>query len=152
MSRLRKIRPAAGLSGRIEYTGSYEVLGWPPGLEVVVVDVQGHKATVRDHDGREHAFSLFPLRIRPVSAPPPICTIRLTRDGPCMRALLVADLHEGESECVLVPPPFGKAQEEAAGDLAAILLETRLGIVPLQLPRVDRDGEEWKRSSEEPPC
>jgi hypothetical protein len=63
MARLRKIKPAAGLSGRIEYTGSYEVPGWPGGLEVVVVDVQGDAATVRDLEGRERAFSLWQLEV-----------------------------------------------------------------------------------------
>jgi hypothetical protein len=39
------------------------VPSWPGGLEVVVVDVQGEKATVRDLDGRERAFSLWQVEV-----------------------------------------------------------------------------------------
>ena len=63
-----------------------------------------------------------------------------------MCALLGLNLEDGESEFVAILPPFEVDQENAAGQVAADILEARLGIRHLHLPRVVEGvaGDEWK--------
>ena len=66
----------------------------------------------------------------------PYSAIRIFRDGSCIGALLGRDLLEGEVEYVSIKKPGGPDEVRVAAAEAAILLEDRLDIAHLGLPRI----------------